>query len=105
MTGNPIALRFPGQWFQSESGLHQNWMRGYDPNIGRYIQADPLGLPTGTAWCADGSLHASNQVALRGEGIVALKMGNEKSLLGRARAIGSDLMVAAVSFTPVIIAI
>ncbi len=22
-----IDLRFPGQWFQSESGLHQNWMR------------------------------------------------------------------------------
>lgn len=22
-TGTPIALRFPGQWFQSESGLHQ----------------------------------------------------------------------------------
>ncbi|MCF6273259.1 MAG: hypothetical protein L3J37_08710, partial [Rhodobacteraceae bacterium] len=30
-TGNPIALRFPGQWFQAESGLHQNWMRDYDP--------------------------------------------------------------------------
>ncbi len=26
--GAPIALRFPGQWFQAESGLHQNWMRG-----------------------------------------------------------------------------
>ncbi|HLQ18516.1 MAG TPA: hypothetical protein VK146_06005 [Tabrizicola sp.] len=23
--------RFPGQWFQSESGLHQNWMRDFDP--------------------------------------------------------------------------
>jgi hypothetical protein len=30
-TGTPIALRSPGQWFQSESGLHQNWMRDYDP--------------------------------------------------------------------------
>ena len=26
-TVNPMNLRFPGQWFQSESGLHQNWMR------------------------------------------------------------------------------
>ena len=26
-TGTPITLRFPGQWFQSESGLYQNWMR------------------------------------------------------------------------------
>ena len=38
-----IDLRFPGQWFQSESGLHQNWMRDYDPTTGRYLQADPLG--------------------------------------------------------------
>ncbi len=48
-TGDPIALRFPGQWFQSESGLHQNWMRDYDPTTGRYIQADPLGLVDGAS--------------------------------------------------------
>ena len=48
-TGTPITLRFPGQWFQSESGLHQNWMRDYDPTTGRYIQADPLGLVDGAS--------------------------------------------------------
>ena len=42
-----VALRFPGQWFQAESGLHQNWMRDYDPTTGRYIQPDPLGLIDG----------------------------------------------------------
>ena len=42
--GVPIEARFPGQWFQSESGLYQNWMRDYDPTTGRYIEADPLGL-------------------------------------------------------------
>ena len=42
-----INLRFPGQWFQSDSGLHQNWMRDYDPTTGRYLQADPLGLVDG----------------------------------------------------------
>jgi RHS repeat-associated protein len=46
-TGIPIDARFPGQWFQSESGLHQNWMRDYDPTTGRYLQADPLGLIAG----------------------------------------------------------
>jgi RHS repeat-associated protein len=56
-----IDLRFPlscilqmhcraaGQWFQAESGLHQNWMRDYDPTTGRYIQADPLGLAGGNS--------------------------------------------------------
>ena len=46
-TGAPIDLRFPGQWFQLEAGLHQNWMRDYDPTTGRYIEADPLGLVDG----------------------------------------------------------
>ena len=40
-------LRFPGQWFQAETGLHQNWMRDYDPTTGRYLQADLLGLVDG----------------------------------------------------------
>jgi RHS repeat-associated protein len=48
-TGIPIEARFPGQWFQSESGLHQNWMRDYDPTTGRYLQADPLGLVDGAS--------------------------------------------------------
>ena len=45
--GSPLNLRFPGQWFQSEAGLHQNWMRDYDPTTGRYVQGDPLGLVDG----------------------------------------------------------
>jgi RHS repeat-associated protein len=48
-TGTPMTARFPGQWFQSESGLHQNWMRDYDPTTGRYLQADPLGLVAGAS--------------------------------------------------------
>ena len=48
-TGTPPTSRFPGQWFQSETGLHQNWMRDYDPTTGRYMQADPLGLVAGAS--------------------------------------------------------
>jgi RHS repeat-associated protein len=48
-TGALPTNRFPGQWFQSESGLHQNWMRDYDPTTGRYLQADPLGLVDGAS--------------------------------------------------------
>ncbi|MEU5554715.1 DUF6531 domain-containing protein [Streptomyces globisporus] len=37
-------LRFPGQYFDPESGLHYNRHRHYDPESGRYLSPDPLGL-------------------------------------------------------------
>ena len=40
--------RFPGQHRDSETGLHQNWNREYDPKLGRYITSDPIGLQAGT---------------------------------------------------------
>ncbi|MCE4070930.1 MULTISPECIES: RHS repeat-associated core domain-containing protein [Pseudomonas] len=39
-----INLRFPGQYFDLESGLHYNYLRNYDPQTGRYVESDPLGL-------------------------------------------------------------
>ncbi|MBL1287320.1 RHS repeat protein [Streptomyces sp. For3] len=37
-------LRFPGQYFDPETGLHYNYFRHYDPTTARYLTADPLGL-------------------------------------------------------------
>ncbi len=53
--GNPVAVttpadaypRLPGQWYQLEDGLNYNWYRSYDPTLGRYNQADPLGFVDG----------------------------------------------------------
>ncbi len=37
-------LRFQGQYHDDESGLHYNRYRYYDPDIGRFISRDPIGL-------------------------------------------------------------
>jgi RHS repeat-associated protein len=43
ITGTAIQnLRFPGQYFQVETGLAYNWHRSYDPVTVRYTQPDPL---------------------------------------------------------------
>lgn len=36
--------RFPGQYYDPETGLHYNYFRHYDPETGRYTSPDPLGL-------------------------------------------------------------
>ncbi|WP_201025276.1 RHS repeat-associated core domain-containing protein, partial [Pseudomonas syringae] len=40
-------LRFQGQYFDVETGLHYNTFRYYDPEIGRFITQDPIGLSGG----------------------------------------------------------
>lgn len=41
------GLRFPGQFFDSETGLHYNYRRDYDQQTGRYVESDPIGLDGG----------------------------------------------------------
>ncbi len=39
-----LRLRFPGQYYDDETGFHYNTNRYYDPETGRYTSADPIGL-------------------------------------------------------------
>ena len=47
-TKDAYNLRFPGQYYDQETGKHYNYFRDYDPAIGRYVESDPIGLRGGT---------------------------------------------------------
>ncbi len=40
-------LRFPGQYSLTETGLYNNYFRTYDPQMGRYLESDPIGQAGG----------------------------------------------------------
>ncbi|MDQ3650101.1 MAG: DUF6531 domain-containing protein [Acidobacteriota bacterium] len=40
-------VRFQGQWYDDETGLHYNRFRYYDPAAGRYVSRDPIGISGG----------------------------------------------------------
>jgi RHS repeat-associated protein len=37
-----LPIRFPGQYYDGETDLNENWNRFYDPGTGRYLEGDPL---------------------------------------------------------------
>jgi RHS repeat-associated protein len=41
------SVRFPGQYFDAETGLNYNYFRDYEPGTGRYVESDPVGLNGG----------------------------------------------------------
>ncbi|MFA8391004.1 RHS repeat-associated core domain-containing protein [Burkholderia ubonensis] len=47
--GNKIEynLRFPGHYYDAQTGLHYNRFRTYSPALGRYLQSDPAGQAGG----------------------------------------------------------
>ena len=67
-----LNARFPGQWFQSETGLHYNWHRSYDPTLGRYTQPDPLGFVDGPSVYAYAGGSPLRRVDLDGRNSIAI---------------------------------
>jgi len=42
-----LNLRFPGQYFDVETGMNYNYFRDYEPGTGRYVESDPIGFEGG----------------------------------------------------------
>ena len=84
-----IALRFPGQVFDPESGLHQNYFRDYDPNLGRYIESDPIGLNGGLntyAYVGGNPLSYADPLGL--EAVSGTTLGGSKNGSGSKTKLG-----------------
>lgn len=64
-------LRFPGQYYDQETGLHYNYFRDYSPATGRYVQSDPIGFDGGDlnlyAYVWNDPLNANDILGLAGE--------------------------------------
>ncbi|WP_216840588.1 RHS repeat-associated core domain-containing protein [Dyella sp. S184] len=45
--GYVLNLRYPGQYYDAETGTNYNMYRTYEPATGRYLQSDPIGLMGG----------------------------------------------------------
>jgi hypothetical protein len=63
-------------------GLHQNWMRDYDPTTGRYLQADPLGLVDGASVYGYAGQNPGRYVDPRGEAILAIEFNVDAYAFG-----------------------
>lgn len=67
--------RFPGQYFDKETNLHYNYFRYYEPETGRYISLDPIGLAGGKniwEYARQSLMHLTDSVGLLADAIVDL---------------------------------
>ncbi len=80
-TNYMFNLRYPGQYFDSETGLHYNYFRDYEPGTGRYVQSDPIGLAGGTS--TFGYVHGSplTMVDPTGLRVEICRRGNDVDIL------------------------
>lgn len=74
-------LRLPGQYLDSETGLHYNWRRYFDPETGRYLTPDPLGLEGGGNLYAYVEADPINNIDPSGEcGLLGVAIGGILSI-------------------------
>ena len=71
-----LNLRLPGQYHDNETGTHYNYLRDYDPETGRYITSDPIGLKGGVntyAYVGGDPLGLLDPLGLKASGRVIIR--------------------------------
>jgi RHS repeat-associated protein len=92
-------LRYPGQYEDESTGLHYNTMRYYDPDVGRFISQDPIGLMGGENLYAyaPNPTHWVDPLGLTGTPIVVIGEGqpavDEATRLLRAQGYNAESMM------------
>lgn len=78
-----LNLRYPGQYFDAETGLNYNMHRDYEAGTGRYVESDPAGLtagPSNYAYVSESPLRYVDPTGLNGcgpdGGIISLVIPN-----------------------------
>ena len=97
-------LRYAGQYADSETGLHYNLFRYYDPQIGRFIVQDPIGLnggwnlyqyaPNPLGWIDPWGLSADDLVRYKPHANLSAKPGVRSTAITRAWAEERKLVAA-----------
>jgi RHS repeat-associated protein len=96
---NPVSLgafvynlRFPGQYYDSETGLSYNYYRDFDPQTGRYVESDPIGLYGGTnpyAYTANQPILTTDPLGLCAPGTHPATPDDIKKILAEANKIAA----------------
>jgi RHS repeat-associated protein len=84
-------LRFPGQYFDAETGLHYNYFRFFDPTTGRYIRPDPIGLAGGVnmfGYVNANPIRFSDSSGLEGSFIGGFADADDANASGRDLVVG-----------------
>ncbi|HET9958821.1 MAG TPA: RHS repeat-associated core domain-containing protein [Polyangiaceae bacterium] len=99
-TGTVLSdFTYTGHYYDRSSGLALAWLRGYDPNLGRWLSQDPIGLrggwnlygyvendptrradPTGEFGVALPVVVVAGAIVVTGVAIWAILEGNQKAL-------------------------